>query len=250
MRLIVFRAMIALLAGFGSTANAAEATVLSAAAMKSVIVPGLPAGNPDIPATFGTAGQMHDAAVNGQTFDVIIIPPAPMADLVKRGLVDPASVRPVGVMRLGVAVAKGQPQPLIDTPEHVVAMLSQVPTLAVADGKTGATTGIYLAKLFETLGLSASLQPRLKLFPDGQAAMEAVARGEASVAIGQVSEAKPVAGLDVVGVLPDSMQLKTTYSAAIAARPIDRARAERTMAQMRGDRFRALLRDQGFEVTD
>ena len=77
------------------------------------------------------------------------------------------------------------------------------------------------------MGLTETLRTKIRLFPDGTAAVEAVARGEVSIALGQISEIRPVAGADLVGPLPDAVQLRTVYAAGVAshaARP-DAARA-------------------------
>ena len=170
-------------------ANGAESVVLSAAALKAALAArppeGSDAGDSDKPITFGTAGAMHDAAVGGAQFDVVILTPDLMDDLVKRGLADPTSIRPLGTMRLGAAVARGVIHPLIDTADHFRTTLVDAKSVAIADPRGGATTGIYLEKLFASLGVTAILAPKLRVFPDGQGAMEAVAHGDAALGIGQ-----------------------------------------------------------------
>jgi molybdate transport system substrate-binding protein len=235
-----------------SGAQAAESVVLSAAAMRMALAErppeGYEPGDSDKPTTFGTAGEMFDAAVAGKPFDVIILPPARLDVLAQRGIVDARTIHPLGVMHLAAAVRHGSSHPDVATEAQLRATLLATPSLAVADPATGATTGIYLAQLFEKMGLAADLKPRLKLYPDGQAAMEAVAHGDVALAIGQASEAAPVAGLDDLGPLPDSIQLKTTYAAAIAAHPVDRGMAERTMARLLSPSFRSILMQQGFTI--
>lgn len=235
-----------------SRADAAESVVLSAAAMRMALAErppeGYQPGDSDKPTTFGTAGEMFDAAVAGKPFDVIILPPARLEVLAQRGVVDARTIHPLGVMHLAAAVRHGSTHPDVATESQLRTTLLTTPSLAIADPASGATTGIYLAQLFEKLGVAADLKPRLKLYPDGQAAMEAVAHGDVVLAIGQASEAAPVTGLDDLGPLPDSIQLKTTYAAAIAAHPVDRGMAERTMARLLSPSFRNVLMQQGFTV--
>lgn len=231
-------------------AQAAESVVLSAAALRLALAErppeGFQPGDSDKPTTFGTAGEMFNAAVSGAPFDVIILPPSRLEDLAKRHLIDAATIRPLGVMHLALAVRQGATAPDISSETTFRDALANATSVAIADPAQGATTGLYLAKLFDRLGLTETLRPKLKLYADGQAAMEALAHGDVSIAIGQASEAAPVTGIDVVPNFPESLQLKTVYAAAIAARPVDRGMAERTMTRLTAPSFQDILKKQGF----
>lgn len=252
MRIACIMAMILVVGvAAGSTrAEAAESVVLSAAALKTALAErppeGFEPGDSDKPTTFGTVGEMVKSAVAGVPFDVIILPPDDLADLARRGLVDPRSIHLLGTMRLAAAVRQGAHHPPINTEAAFREALVESGSIAMADPGNGAMSGTYLARLFDRLGLSADLRAKVKLYPDGQTAMEAVAHGDADLAIGQMSEAAPVLGIDIIGLLPDALQLKTVYAAAIAAHPVDRGLAERTMTRLSGQSFLDILRRQGF----
>ncbi len=75
--------------------------------------------------------------------------------------------------------------------------------------------------MFERLGIAAEMTPKYVL-GDGNSTGPIVARGEAEMAIQQISALKPYSGVDVVGPLPDDLQLVTILSAGIGD---DRQRA-------------------------
>jgi molybdate transport system substrate-binding protein len=208
-----------LAAGAACAAHADPLVVLSAAAVKTSVaqVPELFASLSEdrVQFQFGTAGAMRDKAMQGEPFDVVIVPPAAMAELVTRNLVQVASQQALGTVRLGAAVAQGAaPVDLADV-MALKRVLSQAKSVGIADPARGATTGLYLAKLFVQLGLADEMKPKLKVYPEGQNAMEAVAAHEVEMAMGQFSEASHVAGLEPLVPLPEAAQLKTTYVAAI-----------------------------------
>lgn len=212
-------------------ARAGDVAIASAAAVKAPLEAAVTVSEGVIgerlSTTFGTAGAVRDRVVGGSAADVVVLPPARLDELVRQGLVVAEGREPLGAVRLGVAVKSGAPRPAIATETDVRAALLAAPSIGLADPASGATTGVFFAKLLRDMGLVEALQGRIRLYPDGTAAMEALARGEVALAAGQISEIKPVSGTDLVGPLPDALQLRTVYTAGVsshAARP-DAARA-------------------------
>jgi molybdate transport system substrate-binding protein len=234
-------------------ARAGELVVLSAAAMKTAVSQ-VPAGfeaatGEHVTFVFGTAGFICDKAVAGEVFDVVIVPPAPLADLIKRGLVVDGSMRQLGLVKLGAAVRSGTPHPDIATEASFKAAILAAPSIGMADPATGATSGIYLAKLLEQMGVMEAVRPRLKFYPEGQVAMEAAARGEVAFGLGQVSEILPVAGTDLVGTIPEALQLRTIYTAGLAKGARNPDPARRLLDYLAGPEAEAAYKSQGFETS-
>ena len=233
--------------------RADELVVLSAAAMKTA-VSSLPdkfvgvAGD-HVRFIFGTAGFIRDKAVAGEPFDLVIVPPAPLADLVKRGLAVDGSRHDLGLVRLGAAVRGGAAKPPIDTPDNFKATLLAAPSIGLADPATGATSGIYLMKMFETMGVIDQIRAKLKFYPEGQVAMEAASRGEIAFGLGQISEILPVSGTDLIGPIPEQLQLKTIYAAGLAQHSHAPEAAKRLMQFLAGPEAAAAFKAQGFEAT-
>lgn len=233
-------------------ASAQSLTVLSAAAVKNAMakVPEMFAScsvnNVDF--EYGTAGAVRDIALNGRAFDLAILPPKTMAELAEKGLVEQSTLKPLGTVKLGAAVAKGSVLPNMSDVEALKATLLAAESIGIADPGKGATTGIYLAKLFVTLGLDKDIQHKLKFFPDGQNAMEAVARHEVAIGLGQISEAIAVEGLDTLTLLPEASQLKTVYAVAISSASKDKESARNLYDFLLSSDVGSLMTTSGFEI--
>jgi molybdate transport system substrate-binding protein len=233
-----------------SGAFAADLVGFSAAAVKSSLV--------DLPRVFqektgkainfeyGTAGAMRDKALQGASFDVIILTPAAMKELETKSLVDAKSVLTLGTTSLGAGVAKGHRAPDLSTVEAFKKTLLSASSIGIADPARGATTGIYLAALFEKLGLSDQIKNKVKVFPEGQTAMEAAARGEVDISLGQISEAAPVKGLGPIALLPDDVQLRSVYVAAVAAKAPNPEAAASLIEAIKSAPIQKALLDNGF----
>ncbi len=172
---------IALLAGGVNLACAADIVIVSAAAVKVPLDAAqalAPAATGDrILSSFGTAGIVRDKITAGEPADIVVLPPARLDELVQQGLVAQQGRVGLGVVRLGVAVRSGTAKPALATEADIRATLLAAPSIGLADPASGATTGLYFAKLLKQMGLDETLKSHIRLFPDGTAAMEALARG-------------------------------------------------------------------------
>jgi molybdate transport system substrate-binding protein len=233
-------------------ARAADLVVFSAAAMKGALA-NLPeeylaASGDHVRLVYGTAGQVRDRAVAGQPFDLVIAPPTALAALAARHLVIENSEKDVARVRLGVAVKTGAPMPAIGDDQSFAKLLLDAPSIGMADPASGATSGIYLAKLIDRLGIGDKVSPKLKYYPEGQTAMEAMARGEVSLGLGQISEIEPVRGVSLVGPIPEDLQLRTTYAAGIGANSQSPDVARKLLAYLSGPAVQAALKANGFDL--
>lgn len=210
-------------------ATAAELRLLTAGAFKSVALGVIPAfeartGHRVIVAN-DTAGALARRIDAGEPFDLVVLPPDALRGLAGRGRVVGALV-PLARVGIGVAVKAGAARPDIGSVAAFRQMLLDAPSVAIIDPASGGSSGIYLAGLFERLGVAGAVMPKAVLVPGGLVATR-VTDGRAAVAIHQISEILAVEGADLVGPLPAELQNYTVYAGGVgtAAAEPEAARA-------------------------
>jgi molybdate transport system substrate-binding protein len=231
-----------------SPAGAATLRVLSAGAAKRIVealaAPFEQEARLQIDATFDAAGAIRDAFVAGGAGVVIL--PAPMQEaLAAAGRVDRASIRPLGRVPTGIAVASGVAAPRVADADALRASLLAAPALYCPD-TTRATAGIHFAGVLRALGIDAQAAPKLRAYANGAQAMAALAASGPSGAIGctQITEILYTEGVTLVAPLPAPFELSTVYAVAVAAGADAPARA--FAARLAGPASSALRRSGGF----
>jgi molybdate transport system substrate-binding protein len=202
-----------------SPVQAAELIVLSAGAITGVAT----AIKPAFEAETGLGVTIRNDTVGGlvrrikanEAFDVVLVSPAALEQL--GPLIDASTSLKLARVGVGVAVKAGDPVPDLSTAEAFTAALRAARSIAYIDPGSGASSGIYLAKLFQSLGIAAEIAPKTILLPGGLAA-EALTDGRADIAMQQISELLAVPGVTFAGPLPTEIQMQTTYAGAVAAR--------------------------------
>lgn len=166
--------------------------------------------------TFGAVGLMRDKLLGGEPCDVLILTEALIRQLTESGQVAAGSARALGVVKTGVAVKAGEPLPATDTPEALKAALLAARGIYFPD-PVKATAGIHFMKVLQTLGLDVTLADRLRPYPNGNAAMGAMAQANESGLIGctQVTEILFTPGVALSGLLPKAFELATVYTAGV-----------------------------------
>jgi molybdate transport system substrate-binding protein len=77
-------------------------------------------------------------------------------------------------------------------------------------------SGVYVStEMFDKLGIKEQMKDKAKKIPATPVG-EIVAQGEAEIGFQQISELKPVKGIDIIGPLPTDLQKITVFSAGIA----------------------------------
>jgi molybdate transport system substrate-binding protein len=147
---------------------------------------------------------------------------------------------------VGVGVKEGAAKPDISTVDALKRALLAARSVAYIDPASGGSSGIYIDKLLERLGIASEVRAKAKLKKGGHAA-DFVASGEADIVLQQISEIIPVKGVTFVGPLPADIQNITTYSAAIAAQSKNHEAAEALIRIFSDPQGAALLKAKGMQ---
>jgi molybdate transport system substrate-binding protein len=227
-------------------ANAEEVKVLTAGAMKQVILAVGDEFQQDSKATLridnDTVGALVKRIQDGAPFDVAVLTPAAIGELSKAGKIGQGSeLARVGI---GVMVKAGAPRPDIGTLDAFKKALLDARSIAYIDPASGGSSGIYLARLFDRLGIADALKPKTKLKQGGLVA-DLIVSGEADLGIHQMSEMVSVPGITVVGPLPAEIQNYTTYAAGVGTTAQSPAAAAALVAWLRRPAMAPVLQARG-----
>lgn len=194
--------------------------VLSAGAAKGVVEALAPAfrdaSGATIDGTFGAVGTIRERFLAGDACDVLILTEAMQDELARAGRVMPDTRAGLGDVPTGIAVRHGDPHPAIGDAQALRACLDGAREWYCPD-TARATAGIHFLRVVRDLGLDAEAAERIRAYPSGAVAMQALAQSGAAGAIGctQVTEILYTTGVDLVGVLPAPFALATPYAAAV-----------------------------------
>jgi len=231
-------------------ASAAEIKVLTAGAFKQVVLALVPnferqTGN-KVTVDNGTTGQLKKRIGDGEAFDIVVITPAVVDDMIASGKVAAGSQAKLASVGVGVMVKAGAPQPDVGTVDKFKAALLAAKTVAYIDPASGGSSGIYIDKLLVKLGIADQIRPKARLKKGGHVA-DFIVDGQAELGLHQISEIVPVKGVTLVGPLPKEIQHTTTYAAGLSASAKDKNAAKALIDYLAGPDAAAVLKSKGMD---
>ena len=165
------------------------------------------------PSMGATPGAIPARLARGEPIDAVVMVAAALDRLVAAGTVMADSRTDLARSGIGAAVRQGAPKPDIGTVAALRSTLLAARSVAYSDS----ASGVYLRDtLFPRLGIAAEMARTARMIP-AEPVGAVVARGEAELGFQQLSELRPIAGIDLLGPLPAEVQKYTLFAAGVPA---------------------------------
>jgi len=181
-----------------------------------------------------------------EPFDVVVLASDAIDKLVAGGKVVAGSKVNVAHSGVAVAVKAGAPHPRIDSEAALRAAVLDARTLGYSTGPSG----VALAKLFERWGIAGEIKDRIVTAPPGVPVGSFVAKGEIELGFQQLSELMHLEGIDVLGALPEPVQIVTTFSAGACVASAQPDAVRDLLAFLGSTQTAEAKRRQGMEPAD
>jgi molybdate transport system substrate-binding protein len=201
-------------------ARAAEIDALISTAIKAATDELLPpfehANGYTIRAIYGPSGALIPHLERGEPVDLLLTDSTAIDGLIRQGKALPGRTD-FARTGIGICVRKGAAKPDVSTPEAFKRVMLAAKTVAYASPAGGSITGPHIEGVFQRLGVAAQMTPKTKLAaggPDGRVSV-LVSSGEAEIGLQQVSELMSNPDVEVIGMLPATLQQITIYSGGV-----------------------------------
>ena len=199
------------------TAQADEIKVLASVVMKETYLELVPqfekASNHKVVTIWSGTADIMKRMKAGESVDLVIVAVKSLDELTQLGKIVPGSRVDLVKSGVGVAVRAGAPKPDISSSDALKRALLSAKSIGYSTGPSG----VYVAGLFQRMGIADQMKPKSKQPPSGASVGEMIARGEVEIGFQQISELVHVAGIDFLGPLSPDIQQITVFSSGIHA---------------------------------
>ncbi len=200
------------------TAQAGELTVLSGngarAAVTELAAQFERASGHKVTVHFDVNPDVKRKVEAGAAFDVLVLNPPVLDELIRQGHVLPVTRAMIGRAGIGAAVRAGTPLPDISTVEAFRRTLLGVRSVAYpGEGASGK----YFVSVVERLGITDQMRTTMRPMP-AEYNVEVVARGEVDLVVVVASRVAGVAGVTLIGPIPQELPTWIGFAAGVGSR--------------------------------
>jgi len=180
---------------------------------------------------------------DGKAIDVIVLASSVMEQLEKERWIVPGTRSDIARSGIAVAVRAGLPHPAIASEDDVKQAVLAAKKISYSSGPSGD----HLKRLFARWNIAERIADRTVEAQPGVPVGHLLARGEADLGFQQLSEFLDVAGIDIVGPLPASIQTMTVFTAGVGTRSAQPDGARAFIAHLVSPETRAVKQKLGME---
>ena len=244
MRFIVMAAATLLASGI---ASAAEIKVLSTQATEQSyreLVPQFEkATGHKVTTLFTGTLDAEKRLAAGEQYDLLIMAQDAIDQHLKDGKLAQGSRVHLARSGVGVGVRAGARKPDISSVDALKRTLANAKSIGYSSGPSG----VYIVKMFESLGVTDQVKPKLKQTASGVFVGSIIASGEVEIGFQQVSELSQFEGVDYVGPLPAQVQNYTVFSSGILSNAKQAEAARALVRHITSPQAGAVYRKRGME---
>jgi molybdate transport system substrate-binding protein len=199
--------------------SAEEIRVLSSVGIKTVVDELAPqfekATNHKVTTVFDLASTLRTKIDGGAPFDVAILTPPLLDDLIAKGLVTSASRAAVARVGLGLMIKAGAKKPDVGSSDAFKRTLLDAKSITYA---SSGASGVAFLAIVEKLGIAAQVKAKARPAASGEEVNANITSGAADLAVLPVSEILPVKGAELGGVFPPDVQTYVVMAAGVSAK--------------------------------
>jgi molybdate transport system substrate-binding protein len=162
---------------------------------------------------FNSAAVLKQRIDGGEAFDVALLTKETLDALIKEGKVTARTRTDLARAGIGVGIRAGAPKPDISTPDAMKRALLNAKSVTYA--KEGASR-LLLEKMYERLGITNEMKPKVILQTVSGRPQSAVAEGQAEMVLTLIPEILPVHGIQLAGPLPGDLQSYVNFRAGVS----------------------------------
>lgn len=184
----------------------------------------------------------------GSAFDLVTLAPAQFESMKQSGKLVQGKGGLLAKAGTGVAVKRGSDKPRMSTLEEFRATLLNVRGIGLNDPKEGGPSGINALALFERLGISEAVRPKLKFTRNARETTKALVSGEIDIGIAQVGQILADPELDLVAPFPLDAQRYTELMGGISSGSQAQDAVDELLVFLRSPEARRTLAQSGLEI--
>jgi molybdate transport system substrate-binding protein len=235
----------------GTIGSAAEAdvTLFSAVAVRAALTELIPQFEAQtgkkIALKFDLNPIVKKRIDEGEPFDVVLINPPMIDELIESGKVAAGSSVKFGRLPMGLAIRAGGQKPDITTVDAFKRVLRSSKSVGISGQ---GSSGIYFNKLITKLGIASEMKDKLRSYANGTEIGAALARGDVEYGASPVMNLHASGpGVEVIGAFPAELQSYIEFALARSAASSDAPTGTALIDFLTSNDTDAFLRGQGLE---